>query len=468
MLKIHVLKISTHVNLYLPNTAFVPQSKAELKKAVIRCTEAEDCLDAMVAEWDVSRVTDMSALVFRAGSFNADIAKWDVSRVIYMDHMFSEATSFNADISKWKVSRVVDMRGMFKGAISFTSDISKWDVSHVTNMRSMFAGAISFNADISKWNVSQVIGMRGMFHAAISFNVQISSWNVSRVASMQGMFLAAVSFNQTLCGASWVKSKANQHQIFAGSAGSISPLACPESTTTSPVTCRKCGIDKYGYPSCCGFGGAWFKNCGDAGDSKFDHTWSEGIQACKGKRKNAQTNCIHIITLDQIYCFSNSNTHVSAPTITKHSAAMCPTCGSDFFGNPSCCAPGGTWFHNCGWPGDSRFDHTWYEGVQACESKCSTRYCLDNARSRTPYCLHILHDVCDHVSASAERLVLDAKIDSAKCPRCVAKKSGKLSCCTPGGAWFKNCGDPGDPNFDHTWGEGIQACKNFITGKQIF
>jgi len=33
--------------------------------------------------------------------------------------------------------------------------------------------------------------------------------------------------------------------------------------------------------SCCGRGGSWFKNCGRAGNTKFQHTWYEGIQACK-------------------------------------------------------------------------------------------------------------------------------------------------------------------------------------------
>ena len=40
------------------------------------------------------------------------------------------------------------------------------------------------------------------------------------------------------------------------------------------------------------------------------------------------------------------------------------------------------------------------------------------------------------------------------------KKSGKLSCCTRGGAWYGNCGDPGDSRFDHTWFEGILSCKS--------
>ena len=50
------------------------------------------------------------------------------------------------------------------------------------------------------------------------------------------------------------------------------------------------------------------------------------------------------------------------------------------------------------------------------------------------------------------------------CDECgTIKKSGKLSCCARGGAWFKNCGDVGDTKFDHTWIEGIQACKRFVS-----
>ena len=47
--------------------------------------------------------------------------------------------------------------------------------------------------------------------------------------------------------------------------------------------CSKCGSTKQsGKQSCCARGGAWFENCGDVGDTQFDHTWAEGIQACKG------------------------------------------------------------------------------------------------------------------------------------------------------------------------------------------
>ena len=58
-----------------------------------------------------------------------------------------------------------------------------------------------------------------------------------------------------------------------------------------------------------------------------------------------------------------------------------------------------------------------------------------------------------------------------RCPKCgKGKKSGKLSCCARGGAWFQKCGDGDDSKFDHTWMEGIQACNSgspFRIGKPL-
>ena len=46
-------------------------------------------------------------------------------------------------------------------------------------------------------------------------------------------------------------------------------------------SCPKCGINrKSGKRSCCVRGGAWFRKCGDPGDTKFAHTWLEGINVC--------------------------------------------------------------------------------------------------------------------------------------------------------------------------------------------
>ena len=50
------------------------------------------------------------------------------------------------------------------------------------------------------------------------------------------------------------------------------------------------------------------------------------------------------------------------------------------------------------------------------------------------------------------------------CPKCAAtKKSARLSCCARGGAWFNNCGVSSNSNAEHTWFEGMQACKNVVS-----
>merc|ERR1719305_1436371 len=50
------------------------------------------------------------------------------------------------------------------------------------------------------------------------------------------------------------------------------------------------------------------------------------------------------------------------------------------------------------------------------------------------------------------------------CPKCgTFKKSGRKSCCAPGGAWFKNCGGIRQTKVDHKWFEGVAACKHTTT-----
>ena len=63
------------------------------------------------------------------------------------------------------------------------------------------------------------------------------------------------------------------------------------------------------------------------------------------------------------------------------------------------------------------------------------------------------------VAEAPMRKSLSLVSSNSECVKCVINKDGKQSCCSRGGTWFKNCGDPGDTKFDHTWVEGIQACK---------
>ena len=165
--------------------------------------------------------------------------------------------------------------------------------------------------------------MSYMFCSARLFKSDVSKWDVSSVTSMDSMFMQAVSFKHELCQAVWVRSRASQARMFDRSPGSISSKVCESastpsrqyvsrrpipdreligrmptsvgtsdiitSTIASTMLCPKCGsFAKSGRASCCAPGGAWYKNCGGAGNRNADHSWFEGAQACKRKSKGNQ------------------------------------------------------------------------------------------------------------------------------------------------------------------------------------
>ena len=92
-------------------TVFSPKSNREFDIAIQQCLHKStiaECVfsNGAMGTWDVSAVTDMSAV-------------------------FKDAASFNEDISDWKVSGVTDMSQMFEGAKAFSQPLAKWDVSKV-------------------------------------------------------------------------------------------------------------------------------------------------------------------------------------------------------------------------------------------------------------------------------------------------------------------------------------------------
>ena len=77
--------------------------------------------------------------------------------------------------------------------------------------------------------------------------------------------------------------------------------------TVSSV-CLKCGIiAKSGKISCCGGGGSWFRNCGSTGNTNLDHTWHEGIQACKGHQSQSKIAIGQQLNAGQHNVFDSSN-----------------------------------------------------------------------------------------------------------------------------------------------------------------
>ena len=171
--------------------------------------------DGNLNNWDVSNVTNMYCTFLFASIFNGDITGWDVSNVTDMTQMFRFAESFNQPIGNWDISNVTTIRSMFTHAISFNQPIGNWDVSNVTDMGDLFQTATVFNQDIGSWNVSNVLDMTQIFYAASVFNQDIGNWDVSNVTSMARPFMHASSFNQNIN--SWdVSNLTSMNSFFFG------------------------------------------------------------------------------------------------------------------------------------------------------------------------------------------------------------------------------------------------------------
>ena len=93
-----------------------------------------------ISNWDVSTVTNMSAMFYCCWNFNCDLSYWDVSNVTCMEYMFGGCKKFNCDLSNWNVSNVTDMDNMFVNCKKFNCNLSDWDISKISRWKNMFGG----------------------------------------------------------------------------------------------------------------------------------------------------------------------------------------------------------------------------------------------------------------------------------------------------------------------------------------
>ena len=76
-------------------------------------------------------------------------------------------------------------------------------------------------------------------------------------------------------------------------------------------------------------------------------------------------NEIKAKTADNALALRALNARILRPRSTN---PECPQCATNRTGKLSCCVRGGSWFKKCGNP-DSNSEHTWDEGILACEGK---------------------------------------------------------------------------------------------------
>ena len=127
----------------------------------------------------------------------------------------------------------------------------------------MLAGVVGLaNAEISMTQTLNTLGLRASKAANVSCRLHMIANNTGAHTSLKMVNIRALT---------------DEH---------ISALVKAPTTImpTTSVGCLKCGIfAKSGRRSCCARGGSWYRNCGGFNDPTVDHTWFDGIDACKGK-----------------------------------------------------------------------------------------------------------------------------------------------------------------------------------------
>lgn len=133
-------------------SAFQPQTKQELKNALLACCTSNDrkagkfnndCTKdgTHIRDWDVSGVTDFSWVFhhddwyYGLGYANPDITRWDVSNGEDFSYMFRAAWAFNQDISTWDMPQLAASKynSMFYEADSFKQNLEAWHLINYPN-----------------------------------------------------------------------------------------------------------------------------------------------------------------------------------------------------------------------------------------------------------------------------------------------------------------------------------------------
>ena len=437
---------------------YSPQSKTELRRAVTACltiSPAGDCSQGAhgpIGEWDVSAITDMSAMFALARAFDADISKWDASAVTNMASMFSHTNAFNSDISKWDVSAVTDMRWMFSFTHAFNADISKWDVSSVTDVTSMFYYASSFNHVLcgTAWVHSKAIGKVQMFtrssgtlaltsctitvttpattvitvpflpqskrelEQAVTACLALSSagdcskgahgpigeWDVSGVTDMNGTFYYAEDFNADI--SKWdVSAVVNMRNMFSFAYSFNADIS--KWDVSSVMNMHNMFVARYLFN-------------GDI--SKWD--------------VSSVTDMRGMFSYASVFNADISKWKVSSVINMRAMFSGARTFNADI----------------SKWDVSSVADMTrmFYESTSFNHVLCGAAWVNSKAIGK------------DQMFVFTRGKI--ASTSCTKCPKCgTIKNSGSRSCCAPDGAWFNNCGSAGSANAKYTWVQGIQACR---------
>jgi len=129
---------------------------------------------------DLSNVNDCFGMFLSCSNliYNSSINNWNVSNVTDMTAMFVSCELFNQPLNDWDVSNVVSMENMFSHNFLFNQPLNNWNVGNVNNFNEMFLWAINFNQPLDQWIVSKAFDMSSMFNNATLFNQSLGTWDL--------------------------------------------------------------------------------------------------------------------------------------------------------------------------------------------------------------------------------------------------------------------------------------------------
>jgi len=276
----------------------------------------------------------------------------------------------------------------------------------------MFFDAKEFNGDISKWDVSRVTDMNGMFMNAKEFNGDISNWDVSRVTNTNKMFYEAKAFDGDI--SKWaVSSVTYMSHMFAGAHSFNVDLSKWDVSSVTDMTSMFYGVLAFD-----GDISNW-----DVSRVKTMRSMFRDAAAFNGDISKWDVSSV--LTMDLMFLDA-----------TSFKQKLC----------------GAAWINSKA----SKREMFAGSSGSISQTECSPAPEL--------FTIHGGHHATRRPEPERGLIVRTSIAKTMTCPKCgTFKKSGRNSCCAPGGAWFKNCGGAHNKNVDHKWFEGVATCKRTTT-----
>ena len=140
----------------------------------------------------------MSYMFYYSTLVSIKLSYWNTKEVNNKKGMFNNSsylTELPDEVANWDTSKVIDMSYMFffYNKLIKLTDITKWNSINVNTIRGMFEKCESLRIlpDISSWNTSNVVDMTQMLMDCYSLQYlpNISLWDTKNLSKKYGMFI---------------------------------------------------------------------------------------------------------------------------------------------------------------------------------------------------------------------------------------------------------------------------------------